>query len=89
MKNLKKIWKTQLGEKLVFENVNGTIQRLEKLAVVGVNGAGKSTLLKVIAGLTDASEGTAEIGASVTMGYFSQYSLDLLDPSKTLIEEVR
>lgn len=62
---------------------------MERVAVVGVNGAGKSTLLKVIAGLTEATEGKAEVGANVHLGYFSQYSMDVLNPQKTLFEEVR
>jgi len=59
------------------------------VAVVGVNGAGKSTLLKIISGLTEASEGQAVIGANVNIGYFSQYSMDVLNPNKTVFEEVR
>jgi ATP-binding cassette subfamily F protein 3 len=77
------------SEKRVFSAVSGVVKRLERVAVVGVNGAGKSTLLKVIAGLTDATEGKAEIGANVHVGYFSQYSMDVLNPQKTVFEEVR
>lgn len=88
--DLKKIYPHPVsGEKLVFQNVSGVVNRLERVAVVGVNGAGKSTLLKIIAGLTEASGGTATIGASVEMGYFSQYSLDVLKPQNTVYEEVR
>ncbi|MCP5515126.1 MAG: ABC-F family ATP-binding cassette domain-containing protein, partial [Spirochaetales bacterium] len=59
-----------------------------KIAVTGVNGAGKSTLLKVITGQTEATSGSCSIGASVDIGYFSQYSCDLLDPDKTIFDEV-
>ena len=76
-------------EKKVFSNVTGMIRRLEKVAVVGVNGAGKSTLLKIIAGLTEATDGKAEVGANINMGYFSQYSMDVLNPKNTVFEEVR
>jgi ATP-binding cassette, subfamily F, member 3 len=90
IEDLKKIWHTPEGkEKLVFSNVTGVVQRLERLAVVGVNGAGKSTLLKIIAGLTEATSGHATLGANVLVGYFSQYSLDVLDPQKTVFDEVR
>jgi ATP-binding cassette subfamily F protein 3 len=65
------------------------VKRLERVAVVGVNGAGKSTLLKVISGLTEATEGQSVIGANVNIGYFSQYSMDVLNPQKTVFEEVR
>jgi ATP-binding cassette, subfamily F, member 3 len=88
--NVGKVWTSPEGkDKRVFSNVSGLVRRLERVAVVGVNGAGKSTLLKVIAGLTDASEGKAEIGANVQLGYFSQYSMDVLNPQKTVFEEVR
>jgi ATP-binding cassette, subfamily F, member 3 len=90
MENLAKTWVSPEGkEKKVFSGVTGIVQRLEKVAVVGVNGAGKSTLLKIIAGLTDATDGKVEVGANVNVGYFSQYSMDVLDPSKTVFEEVR
>ncbi len=90
MENLAKSWVNAEGkEKKVFSGVSGVIKRLERLAVVGVNGAGKSTLLKVISGLTEPSEGQAVIGSNVNIGYFSQYSMDVLNPNKTVFEEVR
>lgn len=76
------------GEKLVFSNVNGVVRRLEKVAVVGINGAGKSTLLKAICGQTEATDGDVSLGSNVHVGYFSQYSLDVLNPQKTIYEEV-
>jgi ATP-binding cassette subfamily F protein 3 len=76
------------GEKKVFSGVTGVVQRLNKIAVTGVNGAGKSTLLKCVVGSTEPSGGRAVIGASVNVGYFSQYSCDLLDPENTIWQEV-
>jgi ATP-binding cassette subfamily F protein 3 len=76
------------GDKRVLSGVDTVVRRLNKIAVVGVNGAGKSTLLKMLAGQTEATEGEAILGASVAMGYFSQNSLDLLDPNKTAFEQV-
>jgi ATP-binding cassette, subfamily F, member 3 len=90
MEGLAKVWKTPEGkEKKVFAGVSGLVRRLERVAVVGVNGAGKSTLLKIINGMTDATEGQAVIGANVNIGYFSQYSMDVLNPNNTVFEEVR
>ena len=57
--------------------------------MVGVNGAGKSTFLKVLAGQTEPSEGSATLGASVNLGYFSQHAMDLLDPKRTVFETVQ
>lgn len=74
--------------KPVFSGVNGVVSRLDRVAVVGVNGAGKSTLLKIATGMTDATSGKCTLGASVHLGYFSQNSLDVLNPNKTIFEEI-
>jgi ATP-binding cassette subfamily F protein 3 len=76
------------GEKSVFSGLNGHIQRLDKIAIVGVNGAGKSTLLKIMAGQTEPTDGRCVIGANVKIGYFSQSSLDVLNPNKTIFQEI-
>ena len=89
IEGLGKTWKSAEGkEKLVFRKANALVRRQDRVAVVGVNGAGKSTLLKIITGQTDASEGKFNVGASIDVGYFSQNSLDVLDPNLTIMEEV-
>ncbi|MBY0554080.1 ATP-binding cassette domain-containing protein [bacterium] len=86
---LGKIWKMDDGrEKNVFSGASALVKRLDRVAVVGINGAGKSTLLKIITGQTDATAGTCKIGPSIQYGYFSQNSLDVLDPKKTIFQEV-
>ncbi len=88
--NLGKSWNNTDGtDKLVFEGLSTTIKRLDKLAVVGVNGAGKSTLFKVICGQTNPTSGSVVVGPSIKMGYFSQFSFDLLKPNSTVLDEVR
>ncbi len=90
IQNLAKTWKREGSgeEKKVFSGVSGQVQRLDKVAVVGVNGAGKSTLLKIIAGHTEPTSGICTVGASVRVGYFSQSSLDVLNPNKTIFDEI-
>ena len=89
MENLGKEWPTpEGGIQPVFSGLTGVVQRLNKIAVTGVNGAGKSTLLKIITGQTQASNGVCALGASLNVGYFSQYSCDLLEPDHTIFEEV-
>ena len=89
MDSLGKSWVNEDGTlKSVFGGASGVVKRLDKVAVVGVNGAGKSTLLKCVTGLTEATAGHVELGASVKLGYFSQHALDVLDPRKTLFEEI-
>lgn len=90
LKSLKKVWPKKDGsEQLIFEGLDALVKRGEKLAVVGVNGAGKSTLLKVICGQTEATAGEAIVGPSIKVGYFSQYSFDVLNPEASVLEEVQ
>ena len=56
---------------------------------MGVNGAGKSTLLKMVAGQSKPDAGEVVVGASVTVGYFAQHAMDLLDPAVTVVETLR
>lgn len=89
MKNLAKTWSNPDGTVTpVFSGISGQVVRLNKIAVTGINGAGKSTLLKVITGEAEPTEGSAVLGASVNLGYFSQYSSDVLNPQRTIYEEV-
>jgi ATP-binding cassette subfamily F protein 3 len=89
MKELAKNWTRDDGTlHKIFSGLTATVNRLDKIAVVGVNGAGKSTLLKVICNLTEASGGECSIGPSIQVGYFSQFSLDLLNPENTVLDEI-
>jgi ATP-binding cassette subfamily F protein 3 len=76
------------GPVKVYSGIDLTIDRGEKIALVGVNGAGKSTLLKLLAGVFPPDQGTLEWGHNVATAYFAQHQLELLDPSKTAWEEV-
>ncbi len=87
--NLAKSWNRHDGTtKPVFSGITGIVQRLDKVAVVGVNGAGKSTLLKIVNGMTDPTSGSAILGANIKVGYFSQHSLDILNANRTIYDEV-
>jgi ATP-binding cassette subfamily F protein 3 len=89
MENLGKAWPLENGTlHPVFSGISGVVERGNKIALTGINGAGKSTLLKVLASLTEASEGRSELGASVNAGYFSQYSGDSLNMESTIFEEL-
>jgi ATP-binding cassette subfamily F protein 3 len=89
MKGLAKNWTRDDGTlHKVFSDLTATVNRQDKISVVGVNGAGKSTLLKVICNLTEASGGECSIGPSIQVGYFSQFSLDLLNPENTVLDEI-
>ncbi len=90
MDSLAKVWITPDNkEHPVFSGVSGTIRRGNKIALVGVNGAGKSTFLKMLAGETDPTSGSFNLGANVELGYFSQHAMELLDPRKTVFETLQ
>lgn len=77
------------GQRVIYDGFDFTIRRGERWAVMGRNGAGKSTLLKMIAGATTPDQGNVKLGASLTMGYFAQQALDVLDPELTVIEQLQ
>jgi len=90
MENIGKTWTKENGsQNRVFHGITGMVRRLDKIAIVGVNGAGKSTFLKVISNQTEATEGKSTMGASITMGYFSQHALEVLNPNATVLEEIQ
>ncbi len=79
--------KKSFGEKIVFADVSCSLQRGDKLAVVGVNGAGKSTLLRIIAGLEPAV-GEKKLGHNVILTYFGQHQARELAGSLSLLDTV-
>src|SRR5678809_1713176 len=62
-------------------------ERGQRTVLVGPNGAGKSTLLKILGGVLQPQAGTRELGHNVKAGYYSQYRVDMLDPTRTVLEE--
>jgi ATPase subunit of ABC transporter with duplicated ATPase domains len=77
------------GRRIVHDRLNVHVRRGERWCVMGKNGAGKSTLLKMVAGQLRPDSGTITLGASLTIGYFAQQALDLLDADLTIEEQLR
>jgi ATP-binding cassette subfamily F protein 3 len=75
------------GEKLLFKQVNITLGRGEKIALLGPNGVGKSTLLKAVMKEIE-FEGSVNYGHNVNVTYFAQDQAENLDTSKTVFETV-
>jgi ATP-binding cassette subfamily F protein 3 len=84
VKNLYK----RYGETVVYQGIDLTLFRGDKVALVGPNGAGKSTLLKILAGVLDFEKGDVILGKDVTRAYFSQNQFDLLRPENTVYGEL-
>jgi ATP-binding cassette, subfamily F, member 3 len=76
------------GPKEVFRDVNFTIQRGDRIALVGVNGAGKSTLIKLLAGSEPLSEGSLKLGHNVEPDYFAQDQYKELDPDRRMLDDL-
>ncbi len=79
----------RFGSRVIYDGFSLTVRRGERWAVMGKNGAGKTTLLKMIAGASEPDSGSVRLGASLSMGYFAQQSLDVLDPELTIIEQLQ
>ncbi len=75
------------GPKEVFRGVNFTIQRGDRIALVGVNGAGKSTLIKLLTGIEPLTEGSLKLGHNVEPDYFAQDQYKELDSSRRLLDD--
>jgi ATP-binding cassette, subfamily F, member 3 len=74
-------------DKEVLRDVNITVGRGEKIALLGPNGVGKSTLLNRIMGTLE-GEGTVKLGHNVKISYFAQNQAEQLDKRKTVFETV-
>ena len=75
------------GAHVVFDHVNLTIKRGEKVAFVGKNGEGKSTLVKCIMGEIP-FDGHLKIGHNIQIGYFAQNQAQLLDEELTVFQTI-
>ena len=73
-------------EKIVFENIDFTINRKDKIAFVGPNGAGKTTLSKIIAGLLLPDSGNRIIGHNTMIAHYAQDIADQLNPDLDILE---
>ena len=80
--------KKAYGDKVIYTDLNLTLNRGDRVTLVGPNGAGKTTLLKLLAGVLPFEAGERVLGANVITAYYAQYVLDLLKPENTVLEEL-
>ena len=81
LKNLK------VGYDKVLREIHISIEKGDKIGIIGHNGSGKSTFLKTILGIIPPISGKVVLGQRVEIGYFEQ-NLSFVDSSRTIIEEV-
>ena len=74
------------GDNKVLEDVSLTVERGDRLAVIGPNGIGKSTLLKIAMGELEPDQGSVEWGYEARPGYFAQDHHELLQPGRATVE---
>ena len=72
----------------LFDDLNFTLTRGERLGIIGQNGKGKTTLLNVLAGELKLSSGKCDLSDHTEVGFFGQTNIERLDPDKTVEQEV-
>ena len=83
-KNVKKSY----GQNVVFKHLSFTLERNQKIALVGHNGAGKSTLLKLLAQKIKPTLGNIEAGPNVEFSYYAQHQLEILKKDETIYNAI-
>ncbi len=76
------------GEKQVLKDVEFTIERGDRIALVGVNGAGKSTLMKLLSGTEPLSSGEYTLGHNVELDYFAQDQYRELNAEARVLDDL-
>ena len=84
--HLEKLGKT-FGEKVVLHDVTASVEREDRIGIVGQNGAGKTTLLKILTGEYQDYEGEFSVTHGVTLGYLEQNAK--LDATLDIYGEMR
>ena len=75
-------------KKQILNDISFTVERGDKIALIAPNGGGKTTLFNVICGKFKQSKGDVTYGYNVKSTVFEQEQHLVLDPKKTVVEEV-
>ncbi len=83
------IEKLSIGyDKVLSKDIHLKVTRGQKIAIIGPNGIGKSTLLKTISENIRPYDGSFELGHNVSLAFFAQDQLDVLDEKLSILENV-
>ena len=78
----------RFGNDVILDQASFSLGKGDRVGLIGPNGCGKTTLLRMVVGLEKPTSGTLELSPGVKLGFFDQEHAGL-DPSRTLIEEVK
>ena len=75
------------GERPIVRDFSVTIQRGDKIGIIGPNGSGKTTLLRILIGELAPQQGEIRLGTNLEIAYFDQLRAQL-DESKSILDNV-
>ncbi len=76
------------GPKKVLQDVSFTIDRGDRIALVGANGAGKSTLIRMLSAQEGPTSGSIKLGHNVLAEYFAQDQYKVLNPDARMLDDI-
>ncbi|MCA9455532.1 MAG: ABC-F family ATP-binding cassette domain-containing protein [Nitrospiraceae bacterium] len=76
------------GDKIIYDGLDFSVERGQRVALVGENGAGKSTLLKILAGVLEFEKGSRTLGHGVTLHYFAQHQAEILKSEHSILDSL-
>ncbi|WP_260706797.1 ABC-F family ATP-binding cassette domain-containing protein [Edaphobacter flagellatus] len=89
VENLSKVYPTpDGGQKTILENLNFTIERGDRIALVGANGAGKSTLIRLLSEQEPPTSGTIRYGHNAIVDFFAQDQYKVLNPNNEMLDDI-
>lgn len=77
-----------LAAQQLIDNLSLSIEKGERVAIIGKNGRGKSTILRLLSGELAPHKGTTKLSENLSIGYFGQTNIDRLHPGHTIEEEI-
>ncbi|WP_035347522.1 ABC-F family ATP-binding cassette domain-containing protein [Edaphobacter aggregans] len=87
--NLTKVYPTPDGkQKTILDNLNFTIERGDRIALVGANGAGKSTLIRLLSEQEAPTSGAVRYGHNALVDFFAQDQYKVLDPNAVMLDDI-
>ena len=75
------------GERVILHGITASVEKEDRIGIIGENGAGKTTLIRMLCGEYTPDEGEMNIGDNVTIGYLEQNAH--LDPALDVYGEMR